>query len=480
MSTIRIKLSLVAAVALAALVLLATLWANGSSPSEAQQGAMHNCPQPGKWAISVWSGDDSTDTAEALTTCGEGQVAAAYYVDPEKQSWLRYFVGRAEISNLTTLDEMQGVLAFGGATAAAGEVTSAGSVRAPQGAQQMHDCPQPGKWAISVWGGDDGTNTPQALATCGEGSVDFAYYIDPDTQQWLRYFLGRTEISNLPTLDNMQGVIAHGAAAAPPSTAPIAFVSDRDGNDEIYVMNADGTGQTRLSDDPTHGTAPVWSPSGAEIAFESDRDGNDEIYVMNTDGTGQTNLTDNSATDGVPTWSPDGAKIAFESDRDGNREIYVMNADGTGQTNLTSNPATDGVPAWSPDGSKITFFSYRDGNPEIYVMNADGTDQTRLTDNPALDRDPVWSPDGSQIAFWSFQSANWEIYVMNADGTGQTNLTNTPGWDGDYTWSPDGSQIAFVSERDDNLEIYVINADGTGQANITSNLADDDQPAWRQ
>ncbi len=428
------KFSLIAVVALAALALLATLWANGSSPSEAQQGAMHNCPLQAKWAIAVWDGDDGTDTGQALATCGEGRVAAAYYIDPEKQNWLRYFVGRAEISNLTTLDEMQGVLAFGGATAAAGEVTSAGSVRAPQGAQQMHDCPRPGKWAISVWSGDDSTDTAQALATCGEGAVDFAYYIDPDTQQWLRYFVGRAEISNLPTLDNMQGVIAHGTAGAPPTTARSAFVSDRDGNDEIYLMNADGTGQT--------------------------------------------NLTHNPANENAATWSPDGSQIAFESDRDGNREIYVMNADGTGQTNLTKNPATDGVPAWSPDGSKIAFFSYRDGNPEIYVMNADGAGQTRLTDNPALDSDPMWSPDGSQIAFWSFSGGNWEVYVINPDGTGQTNLTNDPAWDGDYTWSPDGSQIAFVSERDGNLEVYVINADGTGQTNLTDNRADDDRPDW--
>ena len=478
MPGIRIKFSLIAAVTVAALVLLATLWANGSSPSEAQQGAMHNCPLQAKWAIAVWDGDDDTDTGQALATCGEGRVAAAYYIDPNSQNWLRYFVGRAEISNLTTLDEMQGVLAFGGATAAAGEVTSAGSVRAPQGAQQMHDCPQPGKWAISVWGGDDGTNTPQALATCGEGSVDFAYYIDPDTQQWLRYFLGRTEISNLPTLDNMQGVIAHGAVGAQPSTAHIAFVSDRDGNGEIYAMNIDGTGQTNLTSNPAWDRDPSWSPDGTKIAFASDRDGNEDIYVMNADGTSQTRLTNNPASDGDHAWSPDGSKIAFESDRDGNREIYVMNADGTGKTNLTNSPASDGAPAWSPDGSKIAFFSYRDGNPEIYVMNADGTGQTRLTDNPALDTDPAWSPDGSQIAFWSFQNGDWEIYVISADGTGQTNLTNNPGWDGDYAWSPDGVMIAFASDRDGNREIYVINADGTGKTNLSNNSADDDQPAW--
>jgi hypothetical protein len=89
-----------------------------------------------------------------------------------------------------------------------------GSSEAEQGA--MNNCPQAGKWAISVWDGPDGTETGQALATCGEGVVDFAYYIDPDTQVWLRYFVGRPEINNLLTLNAKQGTIAHGAVGAPP------------------------------------------------------------------------------------------------------------------------------------------------------------------------------------------------------------------------------------------------------------------------
>jgi hypothetical protein len=121
-------------------------------------------------------------------------------------------------------------------------------------------------------------------------------------------------------------------------------------------------------------TATAWAQAG-RIAFISKRDGNWEIYVMNADGSGQTNLTNNPAHDWGPSWSPDGRRIAFYSDRDGNWEIYVMNADGSGQTNLTNNPADDWGPSWSPDGRRIAFFSDRDGNREIYVMNADGSGQ---------------------------------------------------------------------------------------------------------
>jgi len=91
-----------------------------------------------------------------------------------------------------------------------------GSSEAEQGG--MHNCPQAGKWAISVWGGSDGTDTGQALTACGQDAVDVAYYLDPGTNGWLGYFKGRPEITKLLTLDNMQGVIAHGAVGAPPAT----------------------------------------------------------------------------------------------------------------------------------------------------------------------------------------------------------------------------------------------------------------------
>ena len=131
----------------------------------------------------------------------------------------------------------------------------------------------------------------------------------------------------------------------------------------------------------------------SRIAFVSGRDGNSEIYVMNADGTEQKNLTNNPAWDWYPSWSADGNKIAFVShNRGGNGGIYVMNADGSGQTRLTNNPASNDTPSWSPDGERIAVASDRDGNPEIYIMNADGTEQTRLINNPAWDDSPSWSP----------------------------------------------------------------------------------------
>jgi len=253
-----------------------------------------------------------------------------------------------------------------------------------------------------------------------------------------------------------------------PASGRIAFYSSADGNDEIYMINADGSGQTRLTNDPLADRYPDWSPDGSKIAWW--RDG--QIWVMNADGSAQTNLTNSG---GVrPSWSPDGAKIVFESDS----EIYVMNADGSAQTRLTNNSAYDGRPSWSPDGAKITFESHRDGNEEIYVMNADGSAQTRLTNNSSNDEFPSWAP-GSSIIFQSSRDGNWEIYSMNADGTGQTNLTNHPFGDSEPSWSPDGTKIAFESARDGgNVEIYVMNADGSGQTRVTNTGATERGPDW--
>ncbi len=221
-------------------------------------------------------------------------------------------------------------------------------------------------------------------------------------------------------------------AAAPTSTTAPTRTSTPS---STFTPTPTRTSTPTPTNTPRPSPTPLVGGSG-RIAFRSSRDGNAEIYVMNADGSGQIRLTDNPASDGSPAWSPDGTRIAFTSERDGNWEIYVMNADGNKQTRLTDNLAEDRYPAWSPDGTRIAFQSERDGNDEIYVMNDDGSDQTRLTDNPAPDIRGAWSPDGKRIAFYSYRDGNWEIYVMNADGSAQTRLTTDPADDVAPAWSP--------------------------------------------
>ena len=248
-------------------------------------------------------------------------------------------------------------------------------------------------------------------------------------------------------------------------------------NWEIYVMNANGSGQRRLTRSPGLDRYPAWSPDGRKLLFHRQRSTGGALWIMNADGSGQRRL---AAGFWPRTWSPDGRKVAFSRGSSSLREVYVVNADGSGQRNLTRNPLHDSQPGWSPDGRKIAFVSDRDGNGngEIYVMNAGGNGPHNLTLNPAHEHSPVWSPDGRKIAFVSDRDGNGEIYVMNADGSRQRRLTRNPAPDGSPAWSPDGRRIGFVSERDGNPEIYVMNTDGSGQRNLTRSPAGEVWFAW--
>ena len=169
---------------------------------------------------------------------------------------------------------------------------------------------------------------------------------------------------------------------------PILFTSDRDGNREIYLMQPDGSGLTRLTNNNRIDDYAVLSPDGQKIAFSSDRTVLFQLWVMNVDGSGVTQVTQGIQSPITPSWSPDGQRIAFLSFRDG--DVYVMNADGSALSQLTSNADWDGTPSWAHDGRQILFASKRDGNREVYVMNIDGTGQTRLLNHAADDSLPSW------------------------------------------------------------------------------------------
>ncbi|HZH31412.1 MAG TPA: DUF5050 domain-containing protein [Pyrinomonadaceae bacterium] len=264
----------------------------------------------------------------------------------------------------------------------------------------------------------------------------------------------------------------------------IAYHSYRDGQSEIYTMNADGSNQARLTTSSIGSYQPAWSPDGTKIAFRGyDSQANSDIYVINADGTGLTNLSnDPCGCSYTPAWSPDGARIMFMIEDNYSSRVYVMDADGTNQTQLTND--IEYSASWSPDGTKIVFVSERDGAPEIYVMNADGTNQTNLTDTYNLlpsapfNDAPAWSPDGTQIAFATDRDGQVEVYVMDDDGTNLSRLTNSTGSD-EPRWSADGLKIMFTTTRDGNQELYSMNPDGTSQINLTNHPGYDSQAGWQ-
>jgi Tol biopolymer transport system component len=280
-----------------------------------------------------------------------------------------------------------------------------------------------------------------------------------------------------------------GAGAYPGRNGKLAFSYQHCGTStcegDIAVVDPDGTGLTTLTSGPADDISPAWSPDGSKIAFASNRDDpnladfNDiyGIYVMNADGTGLTRVSyDVNMRRTDPTWSPDGTKIAFTNVDYSDpvdfpapwTDVWVMNADGSGAANLTAdNPYDyDDRPAWSPDGSKIAFLRGLYGN--LYTMSPDGSGLTSLITTTTGLENVTWSPDGSKMAIEAFHDSSVtgtgdEVWVVNADGTGKTVIA----FDGHYgskaAWSPDGTKIASTYQFS---SIKVMNTDGTDRTTI--------------
>jgi Tol biopolymer transport system component len=308
----------------------------------------------------------------------------------------------------------------------------------------------------------------------------------------------------------------------------IAFVTNRDDNEEIYLMNGDGSGQVNITNDEARDGEPWWSPDASRLIFKSFRTGPANIFIMSPDGSDVQQLTDNSAVEGGAHWSPDGSRIAFYSFRH-QREglLWVMSADGSDpqpvlkdQVPSPQTACAGGFPGgWFPDGQRILYRGSEGGISALQICSVepDGSDiKIILSESGVMSYFPSLSPDGNKIAFTSDRDGNPEIYVMNVDGGHLRRLTNDEdesrdedgspadpgpgdcrdGLDNDAdtlvdsldldcrildeypTWSPDGQWIAFHSDRDGDLDIYIVRPDGSDLRLLTDNDDDDMQPSW--
>lgn len=279
-------------------------------------------------------------------------------------------------------------------------------------------------------------------------------------------------------------------AAFPGENGKIAFVSDRttgegadnpEGDLEIFAVNPDGTGIVQLTSNAVGDGQPAYSADGKRIVFTRDGD----LYVMNADGSGQTQITDLPSVPFFhsPTWSPDGSKILFsssDSGQFGQYDVYVINVDGSGLRNLTNTPTTyEFGPSWSPDGTRIAFAR----NNDVYVMNADGSNAENLTDGRLGDGATYstdWSPDGSRIVF-QFNcpfSDCYQVHVVQADGSGIGRLSEGQS----PRWSPDGRKIVFFRTEafwGTPAWIYVMNADGSEATRLTDSPWNSTSPSWQ-
>ena len=265
------------------------------------------------------------------------------------------------------------------------------------------------------------------------------------------------------------------------------------GTEDIYTVNADGSGLKRLTTSEDQEFDPTWSPDGRAIAYrhQTGDDATTDIFLMNADGSHRRNLTGRDGLgDWGPDWSPDGERIAWNTASSGVPfDLGLIQPDGTGRRVIKPGVYVE-YPAWSPDGRRIAFMSPGEGSPyDIFVMNADGTHVRRLTESPAVEGWPAWSPDGRQIVFSSERDdcryteaedclttgdiGPWHtLYVMNADGTDQHRLTRTFGQFA--VWSSDGRYILFAPW------LNAIRPDGTGLTRIPveGTPAEPEMPDW--
>jgi hypothetical protein len=285
----------------------------------------------------------------------------------------------------------------------------------------------------------------------------------------------------------LPGTLALGGpafAAYPGANGKIAYEEDNGVEPEIFVMNADGSGQTNLTNDPgvppntVNDRDPVWSPDGTRIAFSRANQGHQNIYVMNADGSGRIELTPGpdvtgEANGGIePTWSPSGTHIAYNHSGD----IWVMSASGGSKVRLEFGSGLETWPAWSPDGTKIAFIRGFD----VWVGPATGGVPTQLTTGAGSEKGPDWSPEGSKIVY----ERSGHIWSMNSNGSGQTDLTTGLNETGTLpAWSPDGSKIVFDSNgftAPNGYDIFVMNPDGTGVTRLPTTVPTDQfDPSWQ-
>lgn len=314
----------------------------------------------------------------------------------------------------------------------------------------------------------------------------------------------------------------------------ILFVSERDGQADVYTVRPDGGGLRRLTTDATNDypaapspdgaslltvsamgegqsqrermsvmslrpgravaarpigpvagrvRSPSWAPDGSWLAFESDTASFRDLYRMRADGTGLQRLTSNPQGNFEPAVSPDGRSIAFVSSRDGDSEIYVMDADGNGVRRLTAFHREDWAPAWSPDGGRIAFLSNRDGVDRVYVVNADGTEVRALgaagADTAVSEAEPAWSPDGTRVALTlRTRFGGSRVAVVNAAGGAPRVVSGADERASMPAWSPDGRHLVYVTTRDEEADLRVTRADGSAAATVVRSPGPDWLPRW--
>jgi TolB protein len=262
----------------------------------------------------------------------------------------------------------------------------------------------------------------------------------------------------------------------------LAFVSNRSGAKEIWVMDADGDNARAATNNRSLSSFPDWDPAGNSLVYTSYRYRNRPSLFLVARGPNSPGRILAGLDGGRPIYrgvfDRSGRRLAVVMGSAGNTEIFSVERGGGSLRRLTNNRSIDVSPTWSPDGSRIAFVSDRTGAPQVYVMNADGSGERRLTFQGSYNTAPAWSPDGKWIAYETQLGGQFDIWRIDPEGQAAGPLVTNPRSDEHPAWSPDSRKIAFQSSRRGRFDIYVMDVDGGQEPRRITENGENTNPAW--
>jgi len=259
----------------------------------------------------------------------------------------------------------------------------------------------------------------------------------------------------------------------------IAFVNNQTGHKEVYLMDYDGDGVKRLTDDRSIDLLPRFSPDGRRLAYTSYKAGNPDLYLIDLENAHAAALSNEQGLNIAGGFSPDGAKLLMTMSRGKSPNLYLKDLASGKLERLTYHFGADSTPTFSPDARQIAFVSDRSGNPQIYVLDLKTTQARKLTNLNWCDA-PAWSPTGEWIAFSGRANRldKMDIFLVDMTGMQIRQLTHGEGSNEDPSWSTDGRLLAFSSTRDGRSQIYVMDADGSAPRRIADVPGSSTTPHW--
>lgn len=257
----------------------------------------------------------------------------------------------------------------------------------------------------------------------------------------------------------------------------IAFVGEREGKKELYLMDWDGHRMHGLGVTGGILLSPRWSSDGTKIIYSAERNRSWDIYLLDMNTMKEKNIVRLNGLNMAGNFYPNNKEFVFSSSKDGKSNIYIGDILGMKGWKLISSPWIDVSPAVCPDGNNVLFVSNRSGSPQVYIADKDGSGIRRLTFEGAYNTSPAWSPRGDKIAFVRMINGKNQIFLMRPDGNGVMQLTDR-GNNEDPSFSPDGRYIAFTSDRDGSKGIYLMRSNGEDQKRITPKGLKATVPGW--